>query len=1267
MLARGAKKRAESAAQAERSGQGGGASRNPGDAEARQGPGRWALSSWRVRTRLVALIVIPTVIAVALGGLRINESFADWRTHERIEETATLGMAVSQLAYELGHERLLTAAYLADSSRDRGDERAEQMEVVDETAQVVFSLADDLEDPGSDLARSKLENALDGIEEQNLTQLRDEATSLTVQSAVTRYRQVITPLLSFIEEIAEGTDQPQLSESVRTFSATTKAQEHLSYESALMLNALLTGDLSGASQDAIASARSSHDNEIQNFMSTATVDERMHFVELFSGSEISEMGTTRLRAMMRARTEQSLGELSTQESADRYQESAEASNALLHSVAASGSHMNEVLGVDRDVHEAVAERGSAAQGSFGSWVAEEAAALRDDARQSAILESSAIAFVVLLVFGITLVVARSMVRPLRRLRESALRVAEQDLPDAIQHMRETEGGRATPQIAPTPVHSSDEIGEVARSFDEVHTVALRLASDEASLRSNVNAMFVNLSRRSQTLVERQLRLIEGLEQSEQDSDRLGDLFQLDHLATRMRRNNENLLVLSGQENTRKWSQPVPLVDLLRGAISEVEHYERVNVRAPSHIQVLGRPTNDLIHLVAELVENATSFSPHDAPVLVTAQALDSGDVRLEVTDSGIGMPPEELEAINERLAQPPVIDVSVSRRMGLFVVGRLAARHGIHVRLSQAQGGGITAMAVLPADLLISPDRAGPDRGAGIGRSPVPDTYAEATAAFAATPAPPEPSSDWQAPEPERGVWEQRDKPNGLPQRPSSPGAAGAAREERPQEEHPPSGQDLWTRPSAPEDQVQSAAGAEDPSAVWQQPQQPQQPQQWPAEHEAGSGAGSGAPQQPQQWQGPVSGESSGARGSVFQPSDSGQHRPGEQVQSAAGAEDPSAVWQQPQQPQQPQQWPAEHEAGSGPGSGAPQQPQQWQGPVSGESSGARGSVFQPSDSGQHRPGEQVQSAAGAEDSSAVWQQPQQPQRPQQPTEWPTGAQPSAYQPTEDATPPGRPADPPPPAATTPPGTGDHTGRPAEQGHSSGEPSAASWNRPPEQPNEPLRRARIGSQFEVREGYGSTAHLSSRNPGSSSASHNTVLPQTPDAGGQPPQLPIYDAIESNWFRRRTVRPATAPETGPMQAMQPEPEQQPQPPRPGGHPGASDQQPQAAPQAEVPDPQGNGAAAAGAEPPAEETWHSQADAGWQAAEVVNQPSASGITHAGLPKRVPKANLVPGAAPDPATQQQLPSRSAEQVRSRLAGLQRGVRQGRQDSAGGDRQQE
>ena len=365
------------------------------------------------------------------------------------------------------------------------------------------------------------------------------------------------------------------------------------------------------------------------------------------------------------------------------------------------------LGWYQDMSFTLAQTRTVLGNDLGSATTQ-AATLRQGAQASERLTGIAVLVLLLIVLVITVVMARSMILPLRRLRASALDVAGRRLPEMVRRLSESDPEEdQSVEVEPIDIDSTDEIGEVARAFDQVHSEAARLAGDEAMLRANLNAMFVNLSRRSQTLIERQLGIIESLEQTEQDSSRLSSLFRLDHLATRMRRNSENLLVLAGHEAPRKWTQPVALVDVLRAAISEIEQYDRITLNVQSGLVIAGKAASDVVHLVAELVENATTFSRKDAQVHVIGQLLVSGGVLIDITDEGLGIPEQELAHANWRLDNPPVIDVAVSRRMGLFVVGRLAARHGIKVRLRRAQSGGLSALIWVP-ETVAEADQAAP-------------------------------------------------------------------------------------------------------------------------------------------------------------------------------------------------------------------------------------------------------------------------------------------------------------------------------------------------------------------------------------------------------------------------------------------------------------------------------------------------------------------------------------------------------------------------------
>ena len=342
--------------------------------------------------------------------------------------------------------------------------------------------------------------------------------------------------------------------------------------------------------------------------------------------------------------------------------------------------------------------------------------VRDRDILSAIVFGVVAIIVLALAWWLTAVFVRSVVKPIRKLRAGALEVAEVRLPDEIRRVSENNGEGGVPSdTEPIDVDSSDEIGEVGRAFNHMRSEMLRLAANEAALRGRLDAMFVNLSHRSHSLVERQIRLIEHLEQGEQDSERRADLFKMNRIASRMHRNSQNLLVLAGHEVPSDWNQPIALVNVIRAAVSEVEDYERVSLTAQPDVAVSGPAVNDVVHLLAELIENATSFSAGDMQVDISGRLLTSGGALIDITDRGVGMAPKELAYANWRLEHPPAADINVPKWMGLFVVARLAARHGIRVRLQQADFGGLTALTWLPGELLTDQGTAPPSRLSSFG------------------------------------------------------------------------------------------------------------------------------------------------------------------------------------------------------------------------------------------------------------------------------------------------------------------------------------------------------------------------------------------------------------------------------------------------------------------------------------------------------------------------------------------------------------------------
>jgi signal transduction histidine kinase len=626
---------------------------------------------------------------MAFGLVRIQEAMKSAAADQRVEQMANLGSAVTHLAFAMEDERDGLAGYIAmgrkgalhtPTGAPTSALNADYARTNAAAAQVT-SLSSGITNNSAFPAQVKndLSAVLDRVTDlphYRSAAVHSQAPSLNI---VGDYSEAIDDLFTLNDQISQGSSDATLANTVRALGALSRTEDEASQQRGILYAALLNGQFEPGAESALSSALAAQQAELQEFQSAATIGEQQTYSNTVAGPPVDAAQEMEKQAIASAGSGGSVA-VSVPPGSPRSAAPATVWN----------SDMTATLTDMRTVQQGLVKS------IIGQSQSQHSALTR-----TAVETGIEVLAVLIVVLMITIIVARSMVRPLRKLRTGALEVAGLRLPDAVRRMSETDGEGVSLEVEPIDVNSSDEIGEVARAFDQVHREALRLAANEAALRGNVNAMFVNLSRRSQSLVERQIRLIDDLEQGEQDPERLSSLFQMDHLATRMRRNSENLLVLAGHDESRRWNQPVALVDVLRAALSEIEQYERVTLNVQPGIAVRGQAVSDVVHLTAELVENATSFSAADTPVTIAGHLLSSGGVLLEITDQGVGMGAEEMAHANWRLDNPPVVDVAVSRRMGLFVVARLAARHGIRVRLRPAASGGLIALVWLPDETIM--------------------------------------------------------------------------------------------------------------------------------------------------------------------------------------------------------------------------------------------------------------------------------------------------------------------------------------------------------------------------------------------------------------------------------------------------------------------------------------------------------------------------------------------------------------------------------------
>ncbi|MGX1506001.1 UNVERIFIED_CONTAM: signal transduction histidine kinase [Streptomyces graminofaciens] len=689
-----------------------------GQAVAAQAP---AGRSRRVRNRLVAGVAVAGLVVVAAGTPGILAASGDLTESQRLVTLAALDRQAVTLAHSLADERDELTAYIAAGGEDQEGDKKDRRKVSDSLGNRVDRQLDEMRDTLAD-DRAELRRSLASVPSVRRTALSGEGTAMETHQA---YTAVISALHALAGELADRTP-PRAADATRAPAELGLAVEQASAARGLLLAALavpqpdpvisydpITGlPVESAGEDTGSDARTrnaltaaAQQARVRELAALADFDQaagpaaRDKFAATVTGPEVKAAETYLTR----------LTDQPKLSDAERGTDPAELEAALTARI----------------------EQMRGAESSLATERTERFEHLRDDDLTALEIRIALVGGLLVVTVGVLAAVSRTLTRPLAVLRIGAARLADAPAPQSEEPVRFT--GR------------NDEFAQVVRSLNTLHgklrdlgTRAARLDADRdellssraaveaeltearaelrqhteetarelGRLRHTVHHTFVNLSLRTLGLVERQLGVIEKLEEREQDPERLATLFKLDHMATVMRRHSENLLVLAGTDHGHGHVGPVPLVDVLRAAVSEIERYERVVIQSlPPHAQVAGFAADDLSHLVAELLENATSFSPPDAQVELSGWLLESGEVMLSVQDAGIGMTAGRITEINARLEDPESYETEPpagreGEGLGLRVAALLAARHGVRIQLREHKQGGITAVVVVPQALL---------------------------------------------------------------------------------------------------------------------------------------------------------------------------------------------------------------------------------------------------------------------------------------------------------------------------------------------------------------------------------------------------------------------------------------------------------------------------------------------------------------------------------------------------------------------------------------
>jgi signal transduction histidine kinase len=619
----------------------------------------------RIRPKLIAIFALPVVGMLLLASVRMVATVHDGLAADDEKQAIAFTSAVFSLAHELEAERDLEVVAAGDGPPTARAALDDQRGRVDR-ALVAWQAARAW---GAARSNPRVRAAL-AVADARLARLGADRQALNggttrPPEALGDYTDTVERLLDTADATAVASTHRTLQQELSTAAALSRAKELTSLERGLVAGVLATGQFRTGDYQQLALAVGARDRELAHYRAAATPRQLDALAAALARPAVRRSAVLE-RAVLAARSPARLD----------------------IDPRAWWSTMSTRLDALRQLERQLGS--DLAATNRGGIVAAEGQLLND-----------LLLLVIILVatFALAGFLARSMISPLTALQQAANDVAERRLPRVVQQLQQAQTVDIDAEAAPVAVGARDEIGQVAEAFNSVQRVAIQVATQQAALRRSVAELFVNLARRTQTLIGRQLQLIDELEQDETDPGRLDSLFRLDHLATQMRRNAENLIVLSSTNPVSRWSQPVALVNLVRSAIAEVEDYARVQVPRLHDVHLEGQVGLDIVHLLAELIENATRFSPPDTKVVITGQAAPHGYL-LEIEDRGLGMSDRELAAANRRLADPSDLELPPGHMLGLFVVARLAARHGIKVQLRRSWYAGVSALVLLPAVLL---------------------------------------------------------------------------------------------------------------------------------------------------------------------------------------------------------------------------------------------------------------------------------------------------------------------------------------------------------------------------------------------------------------------------------------------------------------------------------------------------------------------------------------------------------------------------------------